>query len=65
MQINHSENDSVSASQLLELHMQICDMRLKGTFGNMTDHTIMSDLSIQNNDFISIVRDNQGNKIKV
>ncbi len=45
--------------------MQICDMRLKGTFGNMTDQTIMSDLSIQNNDFKSIVRDNQGNKIKV
>lgn len=38
--------------------MQICDMRNKGTFGNMTDYTIVDDLSIQNNDFKSIVRDN-------
>ena len=58
MQVNNSEKENVSPTQLLELHMQICDMRLKGTFGNMTDHTIIDDLSIQNNDYKSIVRDN-------
>jgi hypothetical protein len=33
-------------SEQIDLHMQICDMRLKGTFGNMTDFkVIISDLS--------------------
>ena len=32
-------------SEKIDLDMQICDMRLKGTFGSMTDFTIISDLS--------------------